>query len=85
MPELVADVRDRRTFLQQQRRERVPHLMRATTMHARAIEDAVERLPHVRFVECRSGDENTQSGNGRPTASQAARCWRRHSRSAAVS
>lgn len=86
MPELLAQVRDRCAFLQEQRRERVPHLMRSATMDARAVENAVERLSHVRSSSAVPvTDEKTHSGNGRPTASQAARCWGRQRRNAAVS
>jgi hypothetical protein len=55
-------------------------------MDARAVENAVERLSHVRSSSAVPvTDEKTHSGNGRPTASQAARCWGRQRRNAAVS
>jgi len=60
--------------------------MRSATMDAGAVENPVERLPNIRFVKrVPVTDENTHSGNGRPTANQAARCCRCQSRSAAVS
>jgi hypothetical protein len=41
--------------LEQQRRERVPHLVWTAAMETRGVQHAVERLSHVRFVERRAG------------------------------
>ena len=53
---LSTDARDRRTILQQLRREGVPQLMRAAAMQAGGVQHAVECLPHIRFVEGRTTD-----------------------------
>ena len=50
VPQLATHVGDRRALLQQQRGERVPHLMRAATVEASGIKDAIEGLSHIRFI-----------------------------------
>ncbi|MDA1092460.1 MAG: hypothetical protein O3A25_04190 [Acidobacteria bacterium] len=51
MAELTADVGDGRPGLQQQRCERVPHLVRPATMQLGLVQHLVKRLPHLGFVE----------------------------------
>ena len=67
VPELIADVCNRLTRLQQQRRECVPHLMGTATVQFGLVENLIAGLPRVRLIERRArGRRNTQSGRGRP-------------------
>jgi hypothetical protein len=70
MAELSRDVQDRHASGQQQRRERVAHLVRPAPMEAGSIQDAVERFAYVRPVERRARDRREDPlGNGCPNAS----------------
>lgn len=51
MSELAAHIGDWLADGQEQRRERVTELMRTASTQLGLVEDSVERLPHVRFVE----------------------------------
>ena len=48
---LTADVRDGFARLQQQRREGLPHLVRAAPTEIRFVQHAIERLAHIRLVQ----------------------------------
>jgi hypothetical protein len=56
MAELPTHVRDRLASREEQRRERVAHLMGSTATEARRIKEAIERCADVRFVEGGAGD-----------------------------
>ncbi|OFW29371.1 MAG: hypothetical protein A3G76_05670 [Acidobacteria bacterium RIFCSPLOWO2_12_FULL_65_11] len=54
--ELPAHIRDGDAGLQQQRGERVPHLMRPSPMQLRLVEELIEHLPSIRPVKGRTDD-----------------------------
>ena len=56
MAELPTHVRDRLAGREEQRRERVAHLMGSPATEARGIKEAIERFAYVRFVEGGAGD-----------------------------
>jgi hypothetical protein len=63
--ELRGRVGDPHAVLEQQRRKRVAHLMRASPIQSGRIEDAIQRLPHVRLVECGDSSQLRRIGSRR--------------------
>src|SRR4051812_26054724 len=56
--ELLRDVGDGRSPLQQQRGKRVSQLVRAATMQARPVQQAIERLADIRLRGTFPGDRS---------------------------
>jgi hypothetical protein len=54
--ELPTHVGDRRAVVKEQACERVPHLVRTTTVEAGSIQNPVERLADVRLIERGTSD-----------------------------